>query len=56
MNLNNVETVLVNGYNSPLPDQTADIICALDMFFIIKEPTEFLKELNRLIKDWYTNN
>lgn len=51
MNLNNVETVLVKGYNSPLPDQTADIICALDMFFIIKEPTEFLKELNRLTKD-----
>lgn len=51
MGLKNVLPVLVEGYNCPLPDKTADIICALDMFFIIKEPTKFLEELNRLIKD-----
>lgn len=51
LGLSNVKTILVEGYNCQLPDKTADIICALDMFFMIKEPTEFLGELNRLIKD-----
>jgi len=51
LELSNVETILVKGYNCPLPDKTADIICALDMFFMIEEPKEFLGELHRLIKD-----
>ena len=51
LGLKNVETVLVRGYNCPLPPETADRICALDMFFMIKEPTKFLKELNRLTKN-----
>lgn len=48
--LRNVEPVLAHGYNSSLPDQIADVVCALDMFFGIKEPTEFLKELKRSVK------
>lgn len=51
LGLKNTETVLVDGYNCPLPDETADVICAIDMFFMIKDPTTFLGELNRLIKD-----
>jgi ubiquinone/menaquinone biosynthesis C-methylase UbiE len=51
MRLKNVETILAEGYNCPLPDKTADMICALDIFFNIKKPTEFLRELRRLIKD-----
>jgi len=51
LGLENVETILVEGYNCPLPDETADMICAIDMFFYIKKPTEFLGELNRLTKD-----
>ena len=31
MGLKNVETVLINGYNCPLPDGIADRVCALDM-------------------------
>jgi len=50
LGLKNVEPILVEGYDCPLPDDTADIIFALDMFFNIKEPTEFLGELNRLTK------
>lgn len=51
MGLKNVEPILIEGYNCPLPDNTADMVFALDMFFNIKEPTEFLGELNRLTKD-----
>jgi ubiquinone/menaquinone biosynthesis C-methylase UbiE len=51
LGLNNLETILVKGYNCPLPDKTADITCAIDMFFIIQKPTEFLGELNRLTKE-----
>lgn len=49
-NLRNIEPVLVDGYKSGLPDNVADVVCALDMFFIIKNPTEFLEELRRIIK------
>ena len=48
--IKNVETVLIEGYNSGLPDSTADMVCALDMFFSVRRPTEFLKELNRITR------
>ena len=50
-NLRNIEPVLVKGYDSTLPDDVADVVCAIDMFFIIKKPTEFLAELKRIIKN-----
>jgi len=46
--LQNVTLVLVNGYDSHIPDHIANVVCALDMFFIIKNPTEFLGELKRI--------
>ncbi len=49
-NLRNIEPVLVDGYNSGLPDNVADVVCAIDMFFSIKNPTEFLAELKRITK------
>ena len=49
-NLRNIEPVLVDGYNSGLPDNVADLVCAIDMFFTIKNPTEFLKEIKRITK------
>jgi len=49
-NLRNVQSILIEGYNSTLPDETADVVCAIDMFFIIKNPTEFLAELKRIVK------
>ena len=47
---NNIRPVLVHGYKTGLPDAIADRIFALDMFFGIRQPTEFLSELKRLIK------
>lgn len=49
-NFKNIVPVVTNGYNSNLDNNIADIICALDMFFIIKKSAEFLKELHRIIK------
>ena len=49
-NLNNIEPILIDGYDSTLPENVADVVCAIDMFWIIKKPTEFLTELNRITK------
>ena len=48
--LRNVEPLLASGYDSTIPDHTADVVCAIDMFFVIKKPTEFLGELRRITK------
>jgi ubiquinone/menaquinone biosynthesis C-methylase UbiE len=42
--------VLAPGYDCGLPDRIADVVCALDMFFGIKQPTEFLAELKRITR------
>ncbi len=46
----NIQPVLINGYDSTLPDDTADVVYAIDMFFMIKEPAAFLGELRRIVK------
>jgi len=46
----NVEAVLARGYDTGLPAGIADRVCALDMFFYIREPTVFLAEITRLLK------
>ena len=48
--LANVEAVLARGYDNGLPDEVGDVVCAIDMFFLIKKPTEFLAELKRITK------
>ncbi len=48
--LDNVIPLLADGYQSNVPDNTADVVCAIDMFFIIKQPAVFLKELHRIVK------
>ncbi len=50
LGLTNVVPVLAVGYDSGLPDHVADVVCAIDMFFAIPEPTTLLKELRRIIK------
>ena len=55
-NFTNIEPVLSQGYDDGnydcgLPDKIADIVCALDMFFSIKNPNEFLREIKRILKD-----
>ena len=49
-NLENVEAVLAEGYSCPIPDDSVDIVYALDMFHMIKQPAELLKELSRIAK------
>jgi len=49
--LSNVEAVLARGYDSGLPDRAADMICAIDMFFSVPDPGQFLSELRRVIKE-----
>ena len=46
----NVEAVLAEGYNTPIANETADVIYALDVFHMIEQPQEFLTELSRLLK------
>ena len=48
--LKNVQAVLAHGYHTDLPSAIADRIFALDMFFGIRQPTEFLAEVKRLMK------
>jgi len=48
--LRNVEPLLARGYDSTIPDHTADVVCAIELFFVIKSPAEFLGELRRITK------
>jgi ubiquinone/menaquinone biosynthesis C-methylase UbiE len=48
--LQNVVPILASGYHSTLPEHTADVVCALDMFFAIQRPAEFLGELKRITR------
>lgn len=48
--LNNVIPILAKGYHVEIPDHTADLIYALDMFHMVSDPDALLKEFHRLIK------
>ena len=48
--LNNVQFRLAKGYDSGIDSGIVDMVFALDMFFMIENPTEFLKELSRISK------
>jgi ubiquinone/menaquinone biosynthesis C-methylase UbiE len=48
--LKNVVPVLARGYDSTLPDEIADVACAVDMFHMVKNPIVFLAELKRITK------
>jgi ubiquinone/menaquinone biosynthesis C-methylase UbiE len=50
LGLQNVKPVLASGYDCGLEDGIADVVCALDMFFGVKDPTAFLGELKRIAK------
>jgi ubiquinone/menaquinone biosynthesis C-methylase UbiE len=49
--LTNIEPMLADGYESTLPDGVADVVCAIDIFWAIRNPTEFLGELRRITKN-----
>ena len=48
--LKTITPILAKGYDSGIPDGTADIVCAIDMFFKITDPSAFLKELRRITR------
>ena len=48
--LHNVTAVVAHGYASGLPDGVADVVCAIDMFFSVSDPTAFLQELKRITR------
>ena len=48
--LDNVEAVLGRGYDTGLPAAVADRVCAIDMFFAVRDPGAFLAEIFRLLK------
>jgi ubiquinone/menaquinone biosynthesis C-methylase UbiE len=50
LGLQNVVPVLAQGYDCGLPDHIADVVCALDMFFGIQQPSGFLTELKRITR------
>ncbi len=49
-NLTNVSALLAAREGCPLEDGSADIVYALDMFHMVADPSEFLKELRRISK------
>ncbi|MDD5233076.1 MAG: class I SAM-dependent methyltransferase [Syntrophales bacterium] len=49
--LSNVTAVKAGPGSSPIPDQTADVIYALDMFHMVSDAPVFLRELNRICRN-----
>jgi ubiquinone/menaquinone biosynthesis C-methylase UbiE len=48
--LKNVYPIRTDGKSVNIQDHVADIIYALDMFHMVADPNEFLKELHRIAK------
>ncbi|HEX3045654.1 MAG TPA: methyltransferase domain-containing protein [Bacillota bacterium] len=46
----NIQFILAQGYDSKVDLGVADMVVALDMFFMVESPTEFLRELSRVSK------
>jgi len=54
--LNNVYTIPAKGnddgyYACDIPEKSVDMVFAIDMFFIIKRPTDFLIEVARMLRN-----
>lgn len=48
--LQNVIPVITDGRSADINDDAADLVYAIDMFHMVKDPNEFLRELNRITK------
>ena len=48
--LKNIISVLADGYQTEIPDQSADMAFALDMFFGVSDPVALLAELHRIVR------
>ena len=47
----NLETVLVDGYDTGIEDMTADLVLLLDAFHMIADREALLREIRRILKD-----
>ncbi|WP_319589538.1 class I SAM-dependent methyltransferase [uncultured Draconibacterium sp.] len=47
--LSNVEAIQADGYTCAIPNRIADVVYALDMFHMIEQPTELIRELARIV-------
>ncbi len=50
LGLRNVTPVLAHGYDSTLLEGVADVVCCLDMFFGVRDPSALLAELRRITR------
>jgi ubiquinone/menaquinone biosynthesis C-methylase UbiE len=50
LGLTNIIPVLAKGYATGIPDHTADMVFALDMFFGVKDPIALLEEIHRILQ------
>jgi ubiquinone/menaquinone biosynthesis C-methylase UbiE len=48
--LKNIIPVLADGYRTDIPDHSADMAFALDMFFGVSDPVALLAELHRVLR------
>jgi ubiquinone/menaquinone biosynthesis C-methylase UbiE len=48
--LQNVETVLVRGYDSGIEDSTIDRVLLIDTIHLIKDPDALFREIHRMLK------
>jgi len=48
--LRNITPVLTDGRTVDIDDDAADLVYALDMFHMVNDPNEFLREVNRITK------
>jgi ubiquinone/menaquinone biosynthesis C-methylase UbiE len=50
-NIENVKTILAKDHKCDINDKSADVIYALDMFHMVRQPNVFLRELHRMAKE-----
>jgi len=48
--LKNIIPIVARGYETGIPEHSADIVLALDMFFLVKDPTALLAEIHRVLR------
>lgn len=48
--LDNIIPIVATGYETGIPDNTADMVFALDMFFGVKDPVALLAEIHRIVR------
>lgn len=48
--LKNIIPVLADGYKTDIPEHSADMAFALDMFFGVSDPVALLAELHRIVR------